>query len=64
MMLFVLSHWTATALSYQTVLSPLVAIALSAWLLDEPLTGGLFLGSILVIAGVTLGALAPGVEKG
>lgn len=59
LMLFVLKRWTATALSYQTVLSPIVAIALSAWLLGEPLTGGLFLGSALVFAGVYIGALAP-----
>ena len=45
--------------SYQTVLSPLVTIVLSAWLLDEPLTGGLFLGGSLVIAGVYAGALVP-----
>jgi drug/metabolite transporter (DMT)-like permease len=59
LLLFVLKQWTATAVSYQAVLSPLVAITLSAWLLGEPLTGGLFLGSILVIAGVYIGVLAP-----
>jgi drug/metabolite transporter (DMT)-like permease len=57
--LFVLRRWTASGVSYQAVLSPLVAIALSAWLLDEPLTGGLFLGGTLVMAGVYVGALAP-----
>ena len=59
LLLFVLKRWTATAVSYQAVLSPLVAIALSAWLLGEPLTGGLFLGSLLVTAGVYIGAIAP-----
>jgi drug/metabolite transporter (DMT)-like permease len=57
--LFVLKRWTASGVSYQAVLSPLVAIALSAWLLDESLTGGLFWGGALVIAGVYVGALAP-----
>lgn len=59
LLLFILRRWTASGVSYQTVLSPLVTIALSAWLLDEPLTGGLFLGGSLVIAGVYAGALAP-----
>ena len=59
LLLFVLKRWTASGVSYQTVLSPLVTIALSAWLLGEPLTGGLFLGGSLVIAGVYVGALAP-----
>lgn len=56
--LFVLARWTASGSAYQTVLSPVVTIALSAWLLDESLTGGLFLGSAFVIVGVYLGALA------
>ncbi len=58
LLLFILKRWTATAVSYQTVLSPIVAIALSYWLLGEPLTNGLYLGSILVIAGVYIGVLA------
>lgn len=59
LLLYLLKRWSATAVSYQTVLSPIVAIALSAILLDEPLTGGLFLGSVLIIAGVYFGVLAP-----
>ncbi len=53
-----MKRWTATGVSYQSVLSPPLTIALSAWLLQEPLTGGLFLGGALVLAGVYLGALA------
>lgn len=58
LLLYVLRRWTATGVSYQAVLSPIVATALSAWLLDEPLTGGLFLGGLLVCAGVFTGAIA------
>lgn len=59
LLLFLLKRWSATSVSYQTVLSPLVAITLSAVLLDEPLTRGLFIGSALIIAGVYIGVLAP-----
>jgi drug/metabolite transporter (DMT)-like permease len=59
LMLFLLQRWTATGVSFQAVLSPIVSIALSAWLLDEPVTSGLFVGGVLVIAGVYIGALAP-----
>lgn len=59
LLLFVLGRWPASTVSYQAVLSPIVAIALSAWLLDEPVTGGLFLGGALVLMGVIVGALAP-----
>jgi drug/metabolite transporter (DMT)-like permease len=57
LMLFALARWTASGISYLTVLSPIVAIGLSAWLLGEPLTSGLFLGTALVLAGVYVGAL-------
>ena len=60
LLLYVLRRWTASGVSYQTVLSPLVSIALAAWLLDEPLTSGLLLGAGLVLAGVYIGALAGG----
>lgn len=58
LLLYVLRRWTASGVSYQTVLSPLISIALAAWLLDEPLTGGLLLGAALVLVGVYIGALA------
>jgi len=64
LLLFVLGRWTATAVSYQTVLSPIVSIALAAWLLGEPVTQGLFLGGALVLTGVYVGALAPDREPG
>jgi drug/metabolite transporter (DMT)-like permease len=59
LILFTVRRWTATAVSHHTVLSPPVSIGLSAWLLGEPVTGGLLLGSLLVIAGVYIGVLAP-----
>ena len=59
LILFLLKRWTASGMSYQTVLSPIITIGLSAWLLGESLTRGLILGSIFVIAGVYVGALAP-----
>lgn len=63
LILFLLSRWTASGVSYQAVLTPLATIGLSAWLLGEPLTGGLFLGSIFVLAGVYVGVLAPNSKK-
>ena len=57
--LFVLSRWTASAVSYEFVLGPLVAIVLASWLLDERITGTFVAGSILVLIGVYLGALRP-----
>ena len=62
LLLFVLKRWTATAVSYQPVLSPIVSIALAAWLLGEPVTQGLFLGGVLVLVGVYVGALSPDPE--
>ena len=59
LILFLLRRWTASGVSYQAVLSPIVTIGLSAWLLGEPLTSSLFVGCIFVIAGVYVGALAP-----
>jgi drug/metabolite transporter (DMT)-like permease len=63
LILFLLRRWTATGVSYQAVLSPIATIGLSAWLLGEPLTGGLFLGCVFVIAGVYVGVLAPDRNK-
>ena len=39
------------------VLVPVVTVALSAWLDDEPVGSGLVLGGLLVLAGVYVGAL-------
>jgi len=63
LILFLLSRWTASGVSYQAVLTPIATIGLSALLLGEPLTGGLFLGCIFVMAGVYVGVLAPDSKK-
>jgi drug/metabolite transporter (DMT)-like permease len=39
------------------LLIPFFTVALSAWLDSEPISGGLVLGGILVLAGVYIGAL-------
>jgi drug/metabolite transporter (DMT)-like permease len=53
----VAQHWGASRAAYVMVVIPLVTIMLSAWLDQEPVTGGLLLGGVLVIGGVYLGAL-------
>lgn len=58
LILFVVRRWTATGASYQTVLSPPVTILLAAWLLGEPLSPRLALGTVIVIVGVYIGALS------
>ncbi len=57
--LVVLRYWSASRTAYQFALIPVVTVALSAWLDDEPVTGGLVLGGLLVLAGVYVGALRP-----
>jgi len=64
LLLFVLKRWTASAVAYLSVLSPIVTILLSAWLLAEPVSERLFLGSALVLAGVSLSSLAPAARSG
>jgi drug/metabolite transporter (DMT)-like permease len=57
--LVVLKYWAASRAAYAFVLMPLVTVALSAWLDDEPIGPGLVLGGLLVLAGVYVGALRP-----
>jgi drug/metabolite transporter (DMT)-like permease len=57
--LVVLRYWSASRAAYTFVLVPLVTVALSAWLDDEPIRGGLVLGGLFVLAGVYVGALRP-----
>lgn len=57
--LYIIARWSASATSYQMVLSPIVAIAL-AWLLLEETVSWLFaLGSIVVLGGVFLALQNP-----
>jgi drug/metabolite transporter (DMT)-like permease len=53
----VLQYWSASRAAYEFVLIPVVTLALSAWLDDEPVGLGLVLGGLLVLAGVYVGAL-------
>jgi drug/metabolite transporter (DMT)-like permease len=61
--LFVLRRWLASRAAYSFVLIPIVTIALSAWLDDEPVGWGLLVGGALVLAGVYVGALREPLEE-
>jgi drug/metabolite transporter (DMT)-like permease len=54
---YVLRRWTASAVSYEGVLIPIVAILLASWLQDEKITWAFAAGSVLVLIGVYVGAL-------
>jgi drug/metabolite transporter (DMT)-like permease len=56
--LYVLSHWSASATSYQFVLFPFVTVVLSAWLAGETIGPGLLIGGNFVVAGVWIGAFS------
>lgn len=55
--LYVVRAWSATALSYQFVLAPIVAITLAAILLGESVGLTVLIGAGLVILGVYVGAV-------
>jgi len=57
--LYVLSHWTASAGSYQLVLIPIVTVLLASWISHEKITTALLFGGLLVLFGVYVGALMP-----
>jgi drug/metabolite transporter (DMT)-like permease len=61
--IFVLGRWTASGTSYGFVLIPLVTIVVAATIADETITVGFLAGSVLVLAGVYVGALMPRREK-
>ncbi|MDX1511522.1 MAG: EamA family transporter [Nitriliruptorales bacterium] len=56
---YVVQQWSASRASYVMVLVPIVTIALSAWLDNEPIRPGLVFGAVFVIGGVWIGALRP-----
>lgn len=56
--LYVLERWTASATSYAFLLFPIVTILVAAWLLDEVITIRFLFGSLIVLVGVWLGAIA------
>src|SRR5262245_7920119 len=55
--LVVLEHCEASRAAYVFVLSPFLPLLLSAWLDNEPLGAGLFLGGFVILLGVYVGAL-------
>jgi len=57
LLLWLLRNWTATAVSYQFVLAPIVSVTLAATLLGEPVGPSVVVGAALVVGGVYVGAL-------
>jgi drug/metabolite transporter (DMT)-like permease len=55
--LVVPGRWEASRYAYLFVLVPVLTVALSAWLDDEPVGEGLLVGGVLVLVGVHVGAL-------
>lgn len=55
--LYVLRRWLASRAAYSFVLIPIVTVAVSAWLDDEPVGAGLVVGGAVVLIGVYVGAL-------
>ncbi|MGD2048594.1 MAG: DMT family transporter [Chloroflexota bacterium] len=60
--LFILGRWTATGASYAFVLNPLVTVILATFLTDEVISLLFLVGAAVVLLGVYVGALMPGVE--
>jgi drug/metabolite transporter (DMT)-like permease len=55
--LMVIQRWGGPRAAYLFVVIPVVAIVVSAWLDDEPLTVSLLVGTPLILVGVYVGAL-------
>jgi drug/metabolite transporter (DMT)-like permease len=61
--LFIIERWTASATSYALLLMPLVSVVVAALVVNEPITPVLFVGAVLVLLGVYLGAFAPSIAR-
>ena len=59
LVLYVLTHWTASAASYQLVLMPIVTILMAALIAQENVTIESLVGGFAVLTGVYIGALMP-----
>ena len=57
---FTLQRWTASAVSYVTLLMPLVTVALAAVLTGENITPSFVLGGAVILGGVYVGAFLKG----
>lgn len=62
--LYLTSHWRASSVSYQFVLTPFVGVVLGAVFAGEVITPILVVGGVLVLVGVYVGALASGGRHG
>ena len=51
-----LGRWTASAVSYSTLLLPLVTVSLGAVLVDERISPSFLVGGAVILAGVYVGA--------
>ena len=58
--LYALQRWTASAVSYVTLLMPLVTVAVAAVLTDERITKPFVLGGAVILGGVYVGAFLKG----
>ena len=61
--LFAIRRWTASAVSYTTLLMPLVTLPVAAVLLEEPITLPFLVGAAVALLGIYIGAfmtLRPG----
>jgi drug/metabolite transporter (DMT)-like permease len=56
--LYVIRRWTASATVYAVAAMPVVAVALGAIILDQPVTPRVVAGGVIVIAAVYVGAIA------
>jgi drug/metabolite transporter (DMT)-like permease len=56
--LYVIRRWTASATAYVITAMPVVAVALGAILLDQPVTPTVVVGGFLVIVAVYVGAIS------
>jgi EamA domain-containing membrane protein RarD len=54
--LFALRRWTASAVSYTTLLMPLVTVPLAAALISEKVSMSFLVGGAIALAGVYVGA--------
>lgn len=57
--LFALRRWTASAVSYTTLLMPLVTLPVASILFDEPITLPFLVGAAVAIIGIYVGAFMP-----
>jgi drug/metabolite transporter (DMT)-like permease len=56
---FALQRWTASAVSYVTLLMPIVTVGVAAMIGAEPITPPFVVGATVILGGVYLGAFLP-----